>query len=77
MTMQPRPNNPIEQRKAAVRKYSRNAVAWVGGGVIGGAALALLASSWTWLIIGLVLAVVGGVANYRKVQNIVNHRDNY
>ena len=77
MTMQRRPNNPIEQRKQAVRKYTRNAALSVGGGVVGGVALALLASSWTWLILGLVVAVVGGVWNWNKVQKIVNHRDNY
>ena len=35
MTLQPRPNNPIEARKQAVRRYSRNGVACVGGGVLG------------------------------------------
>ena len=77
MTMQRRPNNPIELRKQAVRKDTRNAAVAVGGGVIGGAALALLFTSWTWLVIGLVVAVVGGFYNWNKVQKIVNHRDNY
>ena len=57
MTMQRRPNNPIEQRKQAVRKYTRNAALSVGGGVVGGLALGLLFTSWTWLILGLVVAV--------------------
>ncbi|WIM66946.1 hypothetical protein QP027_07335 [Corynebacterium breve] len=77
MTMQRRNPNPIEARKEAVRKYSRNAVVWAGGGVVGGVALALLFSSWTWIAIGLVVAVVGGVSNYMKVQKIINHHDNY
>ena len=76
--MQPRPHNPIEARKQAVRKYSRNAVVSVAGGVIGGAALGLIFSSfWVWFSLGLVVAVVGGVYNYVKVQQIINHRDEY
>ena len=77
MTMQPRPHNPIEQRKAAVRKYSRNAAVWAGGGVAGGIALGLLMGSWSIFILGLVIAVAGGLVNWNKVQKIVNHRDNY
>lgn len=44
MTLQPRPNNPIEARKQAVRTYSRNAVLWAGGGVAGGIVLGLLST---------------------------------
>lgn len=77
MTMQRRPNNPIEQRKLAVRKYTRNAAVSVGVGVVGGVALGLLFTSWTLLILGLVVAVAGGYTNWSKVQKIVNHQDNY
>ncbi|MCQ9342313.1 hypothetical protein NQ015_00085 [Corynebacterium sp. 153RC1] len=77
MTLQPRPHNPIELRKQAVRKYSKRAVGSVAVGVVGGAALAVLATSWSWLVIGLVIAVVGGGYNWSKVQKIVNHRDQY
>lgn len=76
--MQNRPRNPIEARKTAVRKYSRNAAISVVGGVGGGLVLAfLLANSTFWLILGLVVAVVGGVYNWRKIQQVVNHRDNH
>lgn len=75
MTMQRRPINSIEQRKLEVRKYSRNAVVSVAGGVVGGIALALIAESATWLLIGLVIAVVGGWVNWSKVKKIVNHKD--
>ncbi|WP_018016784.1 hypothetical protein [Corynebacterium capitovis] len=75
MTMQPRPFNPIEQRKQAVRKYSRNAVVWAGGGVVGGVALGLLLGSWTIVVLGFIVAVVGGLTNYNRVQKIVSHRD--
>lgn len=75
MTMQRRPINSIEQRKLEVRKYSRNAVVSVAGGVVGGIALALIAESATWLLIGLVIAVVGGWVNWSKVQKIFNHKD--
>ena len=77
MTMQPRPNDPIAQRKAAVRQYSRNAVLWAGGGVAGGIAFGLIFSSWTFLFLGLVVAVAGGFTNWNKVQRIVNHKDQY
>ena len=60
-----------------MRKYSRNAVLWAGGGVVGGVALGLIAGSWSLLILGFVVAVVGGVANWMKVQKIVNHKDEY
>ncbi|WKD57392.1 hypothetical protein CAPI_04170 [Corynebacterium capitovis DSM 44611] len=73
--MQPRPFNPIEQRKQAVRKYSRNAVVWAGGGVVGGVALGLLLGSWTIVVLGFIVAVVGGLTNYNRVQKIVSHRD--
>ncbi|STC68282.1 putative secreted protein [Corynebacterium pilosum] len=75
--MQRRNPNPIQARKDAVRKYSRNAVVYAGGGIVGGVALGLIFSSWTLLVLGLVVAVVGGVVNYNKVQKIVNHKDNY
>lgn len=73
--MQQYPRNPIEKRKQDVRKYTRNGVISVAGGVVGGAVLALLFSSSFFLILGLVIAVVGGFSNYRKVQQIVNHQD--
>lgn len=78
MTLQPRPENPIEARKQAVRKYTRNGLLSVGGGVVGGVALGLAFSSfWVWFSLGLVLAVVGGVYNYVQVQKIINHQDPY
>ncbi|AKK03491.1 hypothetical protein [Corynebacterium epidermidicanis] len=77
MTLQNFPRNPIEQRKMAVRKYSRNGVIAVAGGVAGGVALALLAHSWFFLVLGLVIAVVGGAVNYARVQKIINHKDQY
>lgn len=77
MTMQPRPRNPIEARKQAVRRYSRNTVISVGGGVVGGVALALLFSSSFWLLLGLTVAVVGGVYNWRQIQKTVNKGDRH
>ncbi|MGD7000916.1 hypothetical protein [Corynebacterium halotolerans] len=77
MSMEKYPRNPIEQRKAAVRKHTRNGVIWVGGGVVGGLALTLLSGGWIWIILGLVIAVAGGLSSYRKVNRIINHKDNY
>lgn len=73
--LQPYQQNPIEQRKDAVRKYSRNAVLWTGGGVAAGAAIGLLASSLTLFIVIAVIGIAGGFINWRKVQQIVNYRD--
>lgn len=75
MSMEKYPRNPIEQRKAAVRKHTRTGVTWVGAGVVGGVALTLLFTNWTWLILGLIIAVVGGVSSYRKITRIINHKD--
>ncbi|WP_156231219.1 hypothetical protein [Corynebacterium occultum] len=75
MSMQQYPRNPIEQRKMAVRKYTRNGVIAVGGGLVGGTALAILAGSSFFLILGLIIAVVGGLMNYRKINRIINHKD--
>lgn len=78
MTLQPRPSNPIEARKQAVRRYSRNGAISVGGGLVGGVALGLIFSSfWFWFSLGIVVAVAGGLYNYSKVQKIINHQDTY
>ncbi|MDO5031418.1 hypothetical protein [Corynebacterium sp.] len=73
MTMQRRPNNPIEQKKQAVRKHSRNAVVSVVGGVILGWALT---GFWVWMSLGLIVAVVGGVYNWSRIQKIINENNN-
>ena len=77
MSMQRYPTNPIEKRKQAVRRYSRNGVVGVGIGVVGGVALWALASEVTFFFLGLIIAVVLGLYNWKKVQRIVNHKDNY
>lgn len=73
--LQPYQQNPIQQRKDAVRRYSRNAVVWTGGGIAAGAALGLLAGSFSLFIILTVIGVAGGFINWQKVQKIVNYRD--
>lgn len=76
MTMQPRPNNSIQQRKDKVRKHARNGVISVAAGVGGGLLLGFVfASSSFWIILGFVIAVVGGAYNAYKVNRIVNHKD--
>lgn len=77
MTMSQRPANPIEARKQAVRKYSRNAVVWSAGSLAVGVVFGLLSthSFFTWLIIGFVVAVISGGYNYMKVRKIVDHKD--
>lgn len=76
MTMIPRPNNPIELRKSQVRRYSRNGVVSIAAGVGGGLALWwLLSPGAIFMVLGLVVAVVGGGYNFLKVNRIINHRD--
>ncbi|EEI26765.1 MULTISPECIES: hypothetical protein [Corynebacterium] len=77
MSMQRYPQNPIERRKQAVRRYSKNGVLGVSGGVIGGLALWALTEEFSLMVIGLVVAVVIGVYSWTKVRSIVNHKDNY
>lgn len=73
--MEIRPGSSIEQRKQAVRQHSRSAVVWTAGGVVGGIAVGLLASSFTLFVVLAIIGIAGGVVNWRKVQNIVNHKD--
>lgn len=75
MSMQQYPRNPIEQRKHAVRTYFRNGVVSVAGGVAGGILLSIITQASFWLFLGLIIAVVGGFVNYRRVRRIINHRD--
>lgn len=77
MTMQRRPNNPIEASKQAVRKHSRNGLISVGAGVGGGVLMTILfGNPGFWLVLGLVVAVVGGAANFLKVRKIINQNYN-
>ena len=78
MSMQQRPNNPIAQRKQQVRKHSRNAVVRVVAGLGVGAVLGVLsaASFWAWMLVGAIVAVVGGGYNWLKIQKIVNENHN-
>lgn len=73
--MQRIPSNPIEQRKQAVRRYSRNGVIGTTVGVVGGVALAFLLHHILWLVIGVVIGGALGVYNFSRVRTIVNHRD--
>lgn len=76
MTLQPRPNNPIQHRKDQVRKYTRNGVVSVAAGLGGGLLLWwMLSPGGLFMILGMVIAVVGGAYNARKVNQIINHRD--
>ncbi|WP_448855301.1 hypothetical protein [Corynebacterium camporealensis] len=77
MTMQPRPNNPVEVKKQAVRKHARNGVISVAGGLGGGALLwFVMSGGFPFMILGLIVAVVGGVYNWSKIQKIVNENHN-
>ena len=81
MTLQPRPRNPIEQRKLEVRRHARRGVISVAAGVGGGLALGALSGSLVPLLSTLIffsaLGVLLGYFEYRKIQEIINHKDNY
>ena len=61
-----------------MRKHSRNAVVCVAGGLGVGAVLGVLsaASFWAWMLVGAIVAVVGGGYNWLKIQKIVNENHN-
>ena len=44
---------------------------------VGGLVLSLVAEDFSFLIVGLVIAVVVGIYSWSKVKGIVNHKDNY
>lgn len=81
MTLQPRPRNPIEQRKLEVRRHARRGVISVAAGVGGGLALGVLSGSLATLLTTLIffsaLGVLLGYFEYRKIKEIINHKDNY
>ncbi|MFP7364495.1 hypothetical protein SFC07_01740 [Corynebacterium callunae] len=77
MSMQQYPRNPIEKRKQEVRKNSRNAVVSVVGGIGGGALLWLLTGSASIMMLGLIVAVAGGLFFYNKVRKTINEKDHY
>lgn len=78
MTMQPRPNNPIEKKKQQVRKYARNGIVSVAVGLGGGFLLGLAATSFvTYMMLGIIVAVAGGVYNWSKIQKIVGEDHNH
>lgn len=78
MTLQPHSNNPIAVRKQKVRKHSKNLVISVAGGLAGGVFLGwALTGFWTWMTLGLIVAVVGGVYNWIQINKIINHQDQY
>lgn len=81
MTLQPRPRNPIEQRKLEVRRHARRGVISVAAGVGGGLALGVLSGSLATLLTTLIffsaLGILLGYFEYRKIQEIINHKDNY
>lgn len=78
MTLQPRPRNPIEQRKLEVRRHARRGVISVAAGVGGGLVLGVLSGSLlSTLIFFSALGVLLGYFEYRKIQEIINHKDNY
>lgn len=81
MTLQPRPRNPIEQRKLEVRRHARRGVISVAAGVGGGLALGVLSTTFTTFLTTLIffsaIGVLLGYFEYRKIQEIINHKDNY
>ena len=81
MTLQPRPRNPIEQRKLEVRRHVRRGVISVAAGVGGGLVLGVLGGSITTFLTTLIffsaLGILLGYFEYRKIQEIINHKDNY
>ncbi|AIG64404.1 hypothetical protein CATYP_07165 [Corynebacterium atypicum] len=77
MSIQRRPTNQIEARKAAVRSYARTGTTIVVGGVAAGALLWAWAGVWQLFALGLIVAVVGGAYYWQKITKVINHKDEY
>ena len=75
VSLNPYNSNPIEVRKQAVRKYSRSAVMWTGGGVATGAVFGLIAGSFVPFIFISLVGILVGLGYFNKVRKIVNHVD--
>ncbi len=67
--------NPIEQRKQAVRRYSRNAVIFAGGSVALAVVLGLALGDATTVVLVLVVGMILALYNGWQVRRIVNHKD--
>lgn len=76
MTMQPRPDNPIEARKQEVRAHLRSMLAWAGGGAVAGLGVIVFATQMWWLAVAIVgIALVASLHHRKKIQEIVNYKD--
>ncbi|HIW92298.1 MAG TPA: hypothetical protein H9870_11635 [Candidatus Corynebacterium avicola] len=76
MTMDNYSGNPVERRKAEVRKRSRS-IQIAGGVAVAGGALAMLTTATgLFLTIAIISLVVLGY-NAVKVREVVNHKDQW
>ncbi|MDO4928361.1 MAG: hypothetical protein Q3976_04785 [Corynebacterium sp.] len=62
----------IAEKKVAVRNHSRKVLYYGVGGVTAGVILSVLLASWLPLILGLILAIVGGWKHLKKVQELTS-----
>ena len=76
MTLQPRPHDPIAKRKHDVRVYSRRAVVSAAGFGGAGVLALIFAQSFPLFALLVVCAVAGVYINWRKIQQIINYKDN-
>lgn len=76
MTMNNYRGNPIEQRKAEVRKYANGGKLALGIGAVSLVAGIFLSNAFLYLIIPFVALVTIGFCTW-KVRSIVNHKDQW
>ena len=76
MTLQPNIPATVQERKALVRTYSRNAVLWGGGGLIVGLIVGITLSWWLCAIAIIAGATIAGI-NVVKANKVVNHKDDW
>lgn len=76
MTMNQYGGNPIEQRKAEVRKYSNTGRIALGAGVVSLVLGVIASNAFLYAVLPIVALVTVGFCVW-KVRGIVNHKDQW
>ncbi len=76
MTMQPRPDNPIEARKQDVRHHLRSMLVWASGGAVASLGVIVFATQMWWLMVVIMgITLAASLYHRKKIREIVNYKD--